>query len=51
MGDVQYRGGYSVPWGYHDACGDEYCGGGQYHGGINLCYLSTPMVLKTPWYS
>ena len=39
MGDyLEYRGGYSVPWGYHDALG-----GVQYREEKIFCYLSTPL--------
>ena len=35
VGDVQYRGGCSVPWGYHNKCGDIFntVGDTQYRGG------------------
>ena len=36
-GYLEYRGGCSVPWGYHDKCGGylEYRGGVQYRGLIS----------------
>ena len=49
-GYLEYREGYSVPWGYHDACGEyhEYHGGVQYRRGSNLLLFEYPTVLKTP---
>ena len=60
---VQYHGGCSVPWGYHDTCGDilstvedvqyrgrylKYRGGVQYHGTHDsFTVLNTPMILHT----
>ena len=36
-GYLEYCGGCSVPWGYHDKCGGylEYRGGVQYRGGYH----------------
>ena len=34
----EYRGGYSVLWGYHDACGENH----EYHGG---CLVAQSFVI------
>ena len=43
-GYLEYHGGCSVPWGYHDACGGyhEYRGGCSVPWGVVFCYWSTP---------
>ena len=43
-GYLEYHGGCSVPWGYHDACGDviSTVEGVQYHGGKSLLLFEYP---------
>ena len=31
VGYLEYNGGYSAPWGYHDACGGYH----EYRGGLS----------------
>ena len=48
-GYLEYRGGCSVPWGYHDARGGyhEYRGGCSVPWGESLLLFEYPMVLNT----
>ena len=53
-GYLEYRGGCSVPWGYHDKCGGylEYHGGVQYRGGSHEYrggYLEYRGGCSVPW--
>ena len=41
VGSLEYRGGYSVPWGDHGGRGGYH----EYRGGKIFCYLRTPTVL------
>ena len=52
-GYLEYRGGCSVPWGYHDARGGyhEYRGGCSVPWGESLLLFEYPTVLNTPRYS
>ena len=49
-GYLEYRGGCSVLWGYHDTRGGyhEYCGGCSVPWGENLLLFEYPTVLNTP---